>query len=138
MRRHDRGQSVNGRIGVFRTILVASISLLAAASVRAQSDDFAPGGAAPRDQTIRFLDRDGVVQLQQELIRAQCFAGPADGVWGQTSHEALMAFNIHSGVEMASVDPDIEALKLVQESPGMICPDRILRDGARVFDNIAQ
>ncbi len=109
--------------------LLAPLCFFANGACLAQVEGaFPESGNIPREQTIRYLDQKGIVQLQQELIRAQCFAGPADGVWGRSSQEALMNFNIHSRVDMASVDPDIEALKLLQETPGIICPERAVRD----------
>lgn len=119
---------------MFVRLLIIFTFLSAGEASFAQDDGtFPESGNIPREQAIRYLDEKGVAELQQELIRAQCFAGPADGVWGRLSHEALMDFNVYSDVEMASVDADIEALKLVRETPGIVCPRRGSREPGQFF-----
>ena len=90
----------------------AADSAAAADAVRAEP---APAETGPRRSAVR--------SIQQELARAGCNPGPADGLWGRNSRRALDAFADHAGLDLPSLEPDAGLLDRLQAHPGRVCPE---------------
>ena len=65
-----------------------------------------------------------VADVQSALNRVGCDAGPPDGVWGPRSAAALGDFARHGNVDLASLGPSEEVLRLLSRRSGRICPLR--------------
>jgi peptidoglycan hydrolase-like protein with peptidoglycan-binding domain len=74
------------------------------------------------DQDGPARSSDIVVAIQQELVRAGCNPGTADGIWGKRSQSAVDAFATNAGVRLRS-DPSAELLAALKAKPGRICPE---------------
>lgn len=62
--------------------------------------------------------------VQTELNRIGCTLGRADGSWGRKSQAAVKAFNKHSKLRMASLDPNRDLLLKLQKRKDRVCPKR--------------
>lgn len=65
-----------------------------------------------------------VADVQSALNRLGCDAGPPDGVWGPRSATALGDFARHGNVDLTSLGPSEEVLRLLSRRSGRICPLR--------------
>ena len=62
------------------------------------------------------------VALQDELRRVGCNTGAVDGQWNAASERALQLFNIHAGTGFDTRAASVEALRVVKDKTGRICP----------------
>jgi hypothetical protein len=59
--------------------------------------------------------------VQGQLIRVGCYAGSADGKWGQQSERAAQKFYDNAHLN-GSTEPTAELLSLLKNYPGRVCP----------------
>jgi uncharacterized caspase-like protein len=60
--------------------------------------------------------------LQSELRRVGCNTGAIDGTWSASSQRSLDLFNKHAGLKLQVKVASIDALDVVKEKTGRICP----------------
>ncbi|MEZ5870649.1 MAG: caspase family protein [Nitratireductor sp.] len=87
-----------------------------------QAEDKETGEALQVAEKDTEAEKQLVRSIQGELNRIGCDAGKADGIWGRKSEQAVSRFAKHGGVDLASLDPDEELHKKLQENKGRICP----------------
>lgn len=63
-----------------------------------------------------------VRQLQNELTRVGCYAGPADGNWRDSSQKSMSQFNKNASLKLDTKTPGIEALEAVKGKQSRVCP----------------
>jgi uncharacterized caspase-like protein len=63
---------------------------------------------------------DLVAAIQGELSRAGCSPGKADGIWGDRSRRAVVAFARAAGIRLGST-PDAELLSALKAVKGTVC-----------------
>jgi uncharacterized caspase-like protein len=76
----------------------------------------APAGKA--EQPVIDLPR----ALQSELRRVGCITATVDGNWNAASQKALDLFNKHAGLKLDVKTASIDALDVVKEKTGRVCP----------------
>lgn len=82
-------------------------------------------GAMPALAAADRLARD----LQIELARVGCYAGPIDGLWGPRSRNALAAFDSRTPGRLGLM-PSERALRRAASAAGPVCgPTRVARAG---------
>lgn len=67
-------------------------------------------------------ERDLTLKVQTQLARVGCNPGPADGAWGKKGRRALKAFARHSKIQLASLNPSQDVLKVLMGRKARVCP----------------
>jgi hypothetical protein len=68
------------------------------------------------------VDREGIArQLQRELKRVGCYAGPLHGLWTTSARRAMREFTGHVNAMLPTDKPDIILLALVQAHRERVC-----------------
>jgi hypothetical protein len=60
--------------------------------------------------------------LKAELRRVGCNTGPTDGEWDASSQKALELFNKNAGMKLDIKSPSSDALDVVRDKTGRVCP----------------
>jgi hypothetical protein len=76
-----------------------------------------PAAPEPPEDEREALAR----QLQDELKRVGCYAGPTDGAWGVRAREALVAFNRAAGAGLPPDDPRRASVEAVRLHAAQVC-----------------
>jgi hypothetical protein len=74
------------------------------------STDEEPAGPRPANRLVADIAPGRVMEIQNALIKAGVFAGPASGVYDQSTFEAMSAFQIQNKLTATGM-PTAEALK---------------------------
>ena len=61
-------------------------------------------------------------QLQSELSRVGCYAGPVDGNWRDGSQKSVSRFNENAGLKLDIKTANIDALEAVKSKTARVCP----------------
>jgi uncharacterized caspase-like protein len=114
--------------GTYVAIAEAKLQALAQPSAPAQP----PAAAAPDKvaavapgaaEAGRSLDNPKQVaeEMQRELKRVGCYAGPVSGTWSPQSRQALERFNASTKLELQLDPPNSQGVTKVKSFPGVVC-----------------
>lgn len=86
-----------------------------------------PAAAIPPPKTGSEIARE----LQSELQRVGCYAGPIDGVWGTGAATAVQRFNQQTGKRLDTQTASIGSITAVHERAERVCPAPSVRPQTR-------
>ena len=73
-------------------------------------------------ETRNLTEKELATAMQTELNRVGCSVGKVDGDWGRRSRGALKIFARETGLELASLDPEMALLDNLKQTKGRVCP----------------
>ncbi len=88
--------------------------------VQKQSDAEKNKSAKEASDKVKELE-DRARLVQQELKRLGCYDGKVDGVWGQGSLDALVAFSKSANLARVRKYPTTRAIRILKSKTGTVC-----------------
>ena len=95
----------------------------AAVTPAAPTSDRVATAATGSIEPGRSLDspRQVAEEMQRELKRVGCYAGPVNGSWGPQSRKAVERFNTAAKLEVQAAAPTVEGVTKVKSFAGLVC-----------------